>query len=332
MKYLLGHDKNQTLTITEMDDLIPQSNQVHIAVKASGINRADLLQLAGHYPPPAGESTIVGLEVSGVVIRAPATSPFQPGDKVMALLCGGGWASQVCVDVGCVMKMPASLSFIAAAALPEAFITAYQALFELAKLSEKLSCKKARVLIHAGASGVGSAAIQLAKKAGAEVFTTASTDLKLNALSALGADHVINYKSQDFCQQIATITQGEGIDVIVDFIGGDYLKANIDALAVDGALVNLAMLGGRFGDKFDFAKVLSKRLTIMGSTLRNRDYQYKAALISQFSEQFLSCFERGELLAVVDSDYHYDSVDIALKKMSSNLNIGKLILHSFERE
>jgi putative PIG3 family NAD(P)H quinone oxidoreductase len=336
MKYLADNQQQQTFALAQGDDPVPTGNQIKIAIAASGINRADLLQLAGKYPPPEGESKIIGLEVAGTVLNAPVDSQFNIGDKVMALLCGGGYAEQVCVDAGCVMKMPDNLSFIEAAALPEAFITAYQALFSIGKLNQRLKQrldeqqqKPVRVLIHAGASGVGSAAIQLASLSGAEVFTTASSPEKLAAVKALGASHLINYQRDNFSEYIKHHTAGSGVDIIVDFVGGSYLNDNISATATDGTIVNLAMLGGRFGDKFDFAKLLAKRITLIGSTLRNRDYEYKSLLIRQFSQQFLGHFEKGALKPIIDSTYQYQQVELAYRKINANQNIGKLILHSF---
>jgi len=345
MRYLKSTSKNtedlsnqqQQLIISKGDDLSPSRNEIKIATAASGINRADMLQLAGKYPPPTGVSDITGLEVSGTVLSAPLNSQFKLGDKVMALLAGGGYAEQVCVDASCVMPMPNNLSFIEAAAIPEAFITAYQALFTIGRLQDKLaqhssqqSSLPVRVLIHAGASGVGSAAIQLASLSGAQVFTTASSQQKLAVLQELGADHLINYQQTDFSDYIKQQTNGAGVDIIVDFIGGDYLEHNINAAALDATIVNLAMLGGRFSKSFDFAKVLAKRLTIVGSTLRNRDKDYKADLITQFSQLFLEYFSTGQLRPVIDSEYRYQQVDCAYHKMAANQNIGKLVLHSFD--
>jgi len=333
MKYL-NDQQSQQLRLADTADLRPNSNEVLIATQASGINRADLLQLDGHYPPPVGASDIIGLEVAGQVLSAPPGCNFQVGDKVMALLSGGGYAEQVCVDVGSVMPMPANLSYVQAAAIPEAFITAYQALFTLGRLHEKIAQNgepPVRVLIHAGASGVGTAAIQLANLSGAQVFTTASSAQKLAAAKALGATHLINYHQTSFSQYIKQATGGAGVDIIVDFIGGDYLSKNINAAASDAVLVNLAMLGGRYGDTFDFAKVLAKRLTLVGSTLRNRSDRYKSDLIGQFSHQFLDYFATGQLHPVIDSQYTYKQVACAYQKIRDNLTIGKLVLHSFDQ-
>ncbi|NRA82237.1 MAG: NAD(P)H-quinone oxidoreductase [Gammaproteobacteria bacterium] len=318
------------LHVGTTDNPTPKPNEVLIEIKASGINRADLLQLAGKYPAPAGESSILGLEVAGVVLSAPATGEFEVGDRVMALLAGGGYAQQVCVDVGCVLTIPDNLSFVQGAAIPEAFITAYQCLFEIGQLNSRLNKGAVNVLIHAGASGVGSAAIQLAKSAGARVFTTASSQKKLAALAQLGADDLINYTEVDFCEYIKQQTQGQGVDIVIDFIGASYLTKNISSIALDGTLVSLAMLGGRMGQDFDFAKLLAKRITVSGTTLRNRDYQYKAQLISNFSQQFLSQFDCGKLMPVIDSQYNYSQVALAFAKIQANGNIGKLILSSFD--
>ncbi len=329
MQYLQVDNTTTNLCLDSRERPLPKPNEVLIEVAASGINRADLLQIAGHYPPPPGASDIVGLEVSGVVKSAPDASRFQAGDRVMALLSGGGYAQYVTVDVGSVMPVPKRLDLPQSAAIPEAFITAYQALFDIGGLNARLLAGKPRVLIHAGASGVGCAAIQLALAAGCEVFTTASSNEKLTALAEFGPIEPINYKQQCFSDYIAKKTNKCGVDIIVDFIGGDYLEKNISCAALDGTIVTLAMLGGRFGSKLDFAKLLQKRLTLCGSTLRNRSDAYKARLVSEFEQRFLPKFESGELKPTIDSTFTYRDVNTALARIASNQNIGKLLLCDF---
>jgi len=329
MQYLIPQGDSGQLEMTSGAQPSPSANELLIEVAASGINRADLLQIAGHYPPPTGASEIIGLEVAGVVKQTVKNSRFRVGDKVIALLSGGGYGEYVTVDVGSVMPLPQGLSFIQGAAIPEAFITAYQALFDIAKLNQRLRSKRPRVLIHAGASGVGCAAIQLALVTGCEVFTTASSDEKLNALAAFGDIHPINYTQQCFGQCIKDLTQGQGVDIIIDFIGGDYLGKNIDSAALDATIVTLAMLGGRYGPQLDFAKLLQKRITLCGSTLRNRSTEYKTALVTKFEDQFLAKFANTQLMPTIDSSYRYGDVNSALAHIANNKNIGKLILHGF---
>ncbi|MDP2560324.1 NAD(P)H-quinone oxidoreductase [Psychrobium sp. 1_MG-2023] len=329
MKCLIPSRAGDNLVVAEQPAVIKKVNDVLIDVKASGVNRADLLQLAGKYPPPVGESDVIGLEVAGVVRSAPKNSKFEVGQAVMALLSGGGYAEQVVVPEVCVMPIPQGLSFVEAAAIPEAFLTAYQALFMIAKLNERIAQGHVRVLIHAGASGVGSAAIQLAKAVGAEVFTTVSSDDKAQFTLSLGADHCINYQQSCFETEIVQRTKTSGVDVIVDFIGAKYLTRNINVVAIDGTIVNLAMLGGRYGERLDFAKLLSKRVTLTSSTLRNRSLVYKQQLVSEFEKQFSECFKVGRLKPVIDTSYRYDEVSVAFERIAMNQTKGKLILRDF---
>ena len=295
--------------------------EVLIRVRAAGINRADMLQLAGKYPPPPGASEIIGLEVCGVIELADDDSPLAPGTPVMALLAGGGYADYVCVDQGSVMPLPANLDWRQGAGVAEAFLTAYQALFAIGGLAAGQ-----RVLIHAGASGVGSAAIQLAALAGAEVYATAGSDDKLARLTGLGMTAGINYKRESFRERIRALTGKGGVDVIVDFVGGSYLADNIDCCALDGTIVSLAMLGGRFGEQLDFAKLLGKRITLTASTLRNRSNAYKTELVTHFRRDFGAALADGRLLPVIDSVYPTRAIDEAFARMAANANVGKLIL------
>ena len=300
---------------------VRRTGEVLIRVKAAGINRADMLQLAGKYPPPPGASEIIGLEVCGIVEAADPGCGVTPGTAVMALLAGGGYADYVCVDRGCVLPLPANLDWHQGAGVAEAFLTAYQALFAIGGLT-----RGQRVLIHAGASGVGSAAIQLAALAGAEVYATAGSEDKLTRLEALGITAGINYKTERFRERIRQLTDKRGVDVIVDFIGGSYLADNIDCCSLDGTIVSLAMLGGRFGEQLDFAKLLGKRITLTASTLRNRSDDYKAALVADFCRDFGEALADGRLSPVIDSVYPATAVNQAYARMAANANIGKLIL------
>lgn len=310
------------LVLAERQAPTRKPGEVLIQVRAAGINRADMLQLDGKYPPPPGASDIIGLEVAGFVLDCDDDCRFEPGDRVMALLSGGGYATRVCVDEGSVLPLPASMDFVQGAAIAEAFLTAYQALFTIGQLESGQ-----KVLIHAGASGVGTAAIQLASLAGARVFTTAGSDTKLLTLQSLGADVLINYKTQNFRDEVRLHTDKQGVDLIIDFVGGGYLADNVDCCGLDATIVSLAMLGGRFGEKLDFAKLLGKRITLTGSTLRNRSHRYKRQLVKDFSSRFLSAFDTGELAAVVDSCYQPAEIAQAYDKMMANSNIGKMIIN-----
>ncbi|WP_371189452.1 NAD(P)H-quinone oxidoreductase [Thalassotalea maritima] len=302
---------------------LPQINpyQVLINVKAIGINRADLLQRAGKYPPPAGESDILGLEVCGdVVAVGDLVHNVTIGDRVCGLVAGGGYAEFAKINADHIIKLPEHYSYEQGAALAEVFLTAYQSLFTLANLTPGES-----VLIHGGASGVGSAAIKLAKANGAIVTTTVSNPVKAQATKGFGADHVVNYKQQDI-KDWQKINMKQGFDVIVDIVAGEQLSRNIDCLALDGRIVILAILGGRYCPQLDVAKMLAKRATIMASTLRNRSDAYKAQLVSDFCNDFYQAITLQQLTPVIDTVYSWHEADTAHQRMSQNDNIGKLIL------
>ncbi|MBY6185291.1 NAD(P)H-quinone oxidoreductase [Marinobacter hydrocarbonoclasticus] len=290
----------------------PGAEQVLIRVAACGVNRADLLQVAGHYPPPAGAPDHLGLEVSGIV--EVAAGPFQKGDRVMALLAGGGYAEYVAVHVGSVLPVPATMSMSTAAALPEAFVTAYQCLFALGGLKAG-----ERVLIHAGASGVGTAAIQLARAAGAEVTVTCGSQEKASRCVSLGADQAINRRTQDFADHLT------GVDVVLDPVGGDYLARNLRIMAPQGRLIQIAMMGGRRAE-VDLAQLLAKRLTLIGSTLRSQPQAVKTELVQGLWSDFGEAFHDGRIAPLVDSRYDFESVPEAHRRMAENGNIGKLVL------
>lgn len=315
---------SQTLAFEQTS--IPECNEDEclIEVKAIGINRADILQKQGKYPPPPGESEILGLEVSGVIAKITSntsiTNEFAVGDRVCALVAGGGYAQFAKVKIAHLIKLPIHFSFEQGAGIAEVFLTAYQSLFTIAELKPNQN-----VLIHAGASGVGTAAIQLAKAINCHVVTTTSTQIKQQACSALGADHVINYQEQDFVAWTKR-HQPQGFDVIVDVVGGEYLNKNINCLAVDGKVVMLSMLGGRFSESVDIAKLLMKRANIHASTLRNRSDDYKSNLIAQFKQDFYPLLQSQQLMPVIDHVFSWRDVSQAHEKMEQNNNIGKLVL------
>ncbi|MDM7861054.1 NAD(P)H-quinone oxidoreductase [Alteromonas sp. ASW11-36] len=294
-------------------------NEVLIQVCAFGINRADTLQRQGKYPPPKGESTILGLEVSGTIVAVGnAVSNWQVGDEVCALLAGGGYAQYVNVDQGLLIPRIQRFSLAECAGLPEVFVTAYQALFALGKLEPGN-----KVLVHAGASGVGLAAIQLATAAKCEVAVTASNDEKLAICAENGAKHTINYTTSDFVDELKSSNFNP--DVIVDFVGGDYLTRNLRILNTDGRIIYLAMLGGRYSE-MDMALLLGKRATVQGSTLRNRSLEYKRKLVSDFWQRFGSGFDLGELTVNVYSLIAVTDIEQAHQRIESNQTHGKLII------
>ncbi len=298
----------------------PAKAEVLVAVEAAGINRADLLQKGGKYPPPVGASPLLGLEVAGLVAEVgDGVTDWQVGDRVMGLLPGGGYGQYAVLNSQLAMPVPEQLSFAEAAAIPEVFLTAWQALVWLAKLQ-----KDEIVLIHAGASGVGTAAIQLAKAMGAEVWITASAP-KHAACRELGASVTIDYKAADFANEVQERTGGNGVNVIIDFIGAGYWQQNLKSLAVDGRLVMLAFLGGTKTDA-DLGPLLQKRITVYGSTLRSRSVAYQAALTKDLAAFLLPRLQSGRLKPVIHKIYSWQEAEKAHQEMQHSQNVGKLIL------
>ncbi|MBU2978989.1 NAD(P)H-quinone oxidoreductase [Alteromonas sp. C1M14] len=298
-----------------------KAGEILIKVAAFGVNRADTLQRQGKYPPPPGESDILGLEVSGEVVQVgDNVTQWHTGDRVCALVAGGGYAEYVTVNAAHVIPIPQNVSLVDAAGLTEVYLTAWQALFAIGGL--KASDK---ALIHAGASGVGLAALQLCRYKGVETATTASSTEKLNLCTEMGASLTINYRDEDFAAVLKEQWRG-GVNFILDFIGGDYLNRNLKVLAQDGKVVYLAMLGGRYADQLDMALLLAKRATIEGSTLRNRTDEYKASLIADFIQKGLPGFASGALQVNVDTVLNVDAVAEAHRLLESNQTKGKVIV------
>jgi tumor protein p53-inducible protein 3 len=299
----------------------PLEKEILVKVEASALNRADILQREGKYPPPKGASPIMGLEMAGSVVKlGDNADKWNIGDSVFGLLPGGGYAEYALIHQDMALPVPEGMSTVEAAAIPEVFLTAFQALQWLGELK-----KNETVLIHAGASGVGTAAIQLAKQMGANILVTAS-EPKHNACLKLGADHAIDYKKGPFRDKIVDMTDGSGVDLIIDFIAGPYFNQNISCLKQDGRLVILATLGGGITDECDLRKILVKRLTIMGSTLRSRDRDYQIKLTKDFAEFALTRFKNRTLNPVIDKVFTWDKVIDAHKYMEANKNIGKIVL------
>ena len=320
MKYI-AVDANKSLLFAEQDLPEIDDDECLIKVVAIGVNRADLLQRDGKYPAPDGDSPILGLEVAGDIVKCGAkVADWQLNDKVFTLVAGGGYAQYVKAKALQLMPLPNSFTYQQGAASAEVFLTAYQSLFTIAKLEAS-----DKVLIHAGASGVGCAAIQLAKAKQCLVAVTVSNTAKAEACLALGADYAINYQLEDFVQFSKEQVKG-GFDIILDVVAGDYLTRNINAAAVDSHIVMLAMLGGRYSEPIDIAKLLMKRLTLTASTLRNRSDSYKAELVSGFSKDFYRQLAQGEINPVIDTIYPWQDAELAHQKMANNENIGKLIL------
>lgn len=326
MQYI-NVDSQQSLTMSEtpMPEIL--ADECLLSVKAIGVNRADLLQRAGKYPAPAGESSILGLEVSGEIVQCGELAgvnhlgeQWKVGDKVFALVAGGGYAEFVKVKSAQLFTLPEAFTFEQGAACAEVFLTAYQSLFTIAEVKPN-----AKVLIHAGASGVGSAAIQLAKAKQCYVVVTVGSAQKAKACLALGADVAINYQESDFVSW-SKENVPSGFDVIVDVVAGEYVAKNINVAALDGHIVTLSMLGGRYCPQLDVAKLLVKRLTLSASTLRNRSDNYKAKLVSHFISDFYTELQSGQIKAIIDTVYPWQQAELAHDKMANNKNIGKLVL------
>lgn len=299
----------------------PGIHEIRVKVKATALNRADLLQREGKYPPPPGESPIMGLEIAGEVEKLGAgVQKWKVGDRVCGLLAGGGYAEYVVLQEDMALPIPGNLDFLAAAAIPEAFLTAFQALVWIADLKAG-----EKVLIHAGASGVGTAALQLVRLLGATAYVTASAD-KHALCTALGATHCIDYKTEDFANVIKEYTEGRGVDVVLDFLGASYLERNLQALAMDGRMVMLATMGGAQAPNVNLGQVLMKRLRIQGSTLRARSLTYKTELTTAFMNLTWSHFATGQLFPVVDKVFDWEEVAQAHLYMEENKNQGKIVL------
>jgi NADPH:quinone reductase len=295
--------------------------EVVIKVAAAGVNRPDVLQRKGLYPAPKGHSEIPGLEVAGAIAAAgPGTTRFQTGDAVIALLNGGGYAEYAVASEGSVIAKPPGLSWIEAAAIPETYFTVWHNVFERGALKSG-----ERFLVHGGTSGIGVTAIQLAKAFGASVFTTAGSEDKCAAAVALGADRAINYKTEDFAEIIKSETAGRGVDVILDMVGGDYIERNVRSLAEDGRLVNIAYQKGSTAT-IDFMRVMLKRLTITGSTLRIRSDDIKAGIARAVEARVLPLIANGTITVPIDSTYALTDAAAAHTRMESSAHIGKIVL------
>lgn len=310
----------QGLFVAQTDVPQPAAHQVRVQVKAFGVNRADTLQREGKYPPPPGESDILGLEVAGIIdSQGIEVKGFEPGDRVCALVPGGGYAQYAVADYRHLIRLPESLSFTEGAGLAEVFLTAFQCLHTIGEVKQGQ-----RALIHAGASGVGLAALQLCRYFGVEAATTASSAEKLSLCETMGASLSINYKTDDF-SDVLKKKWPQGADFILDMVGGDYLNRNLTCLRQDGTLVYLAMLAGRYADKLDLALMLAKRARVQGTTLRSRSDDYKAALVSDFTGQCLSGFDSGELRVNIDTVFDAEDIGQAHSRMAQNSTQGKLI-------
>lgn len=299
----------------------PAAGEVLLKVSAAGVNRADVMQRQGKYPPPPGASDILGLEVSGTVeMLGSSVRDLALHDQVCALLTGGGYAEYCVVPSPQCLPCPEGVPLVDAAALPEAFCTVWTNVFERGGLE-----KGETFLVHGGSSGIGTVAIQLAKLFGAKVFTTAGTKEKCEACLSLGADLAINYKNEDFVEAVQAATQGRGVDLILDMVGGTYLHRNLDSLAVEGRLVVIALMGGADAD-INLATLMSRRLTLTGSTLRPRSIEQKASIVQTLSQLVWPRLSNGDLRPVIHARYPLSDAAEAHRVMESSTHIGKLLL------
>ncbi|MEY2683417.1 MAG: hypothetical protein RJA09_561 [Pseudomonadota bacterium] len=312
------------LRLCERPRPVPGAGELLIRVSASGVNRPDVLQRTGNYPVPPGASDIPGLEVAGVVEagdpEAMAAQGLRVGDRVCALVAGGGYATYCVAPVGQCLPVPEGLTDLEAACLPETFFTVWSNVFDRGRLQPGET-----LLVQGGSSGIGVTAIQMAKALGATVLVTVGSDAKAQACLALGADHAINYKTHDFGAEVARITGGRGVDVILDMVAGDYVAREIEALAEDGRLVIIAVQGG-IKAHFNAGLVLRRRLTITGSTLRPRPVAFKAAIAASLRTHVWPLLAQGRIRPVVHQVFPAAQAAQAHALMESNQHIGKIAL------
>lgn len=312
----------EVFEIQEIDDPEPGPEDVLVAVRAAALNRADLLQRRGGYPgPPGTRDDVPGLEMAGEVLSAGSrVTRWSAGDRVMALLGGGGYGSRVAVHERMLMEVPPNLDFEQAASIPEVFLTAFDALVLQCEIQAGET-----VLVHAAGSGVGTAAIQIAALAGCTVIGTAGSDEKLERAKELGLDAGINYREQDFAEAVQEKTGGRGVDVILDVIGGPYWDRNLASLAMRGRMVIVGTLGGGRLET-QIGPLMSKRLRVMGTVLRVRPLEEKAALTQEFARRMLPAFASGRLRPVVDRVFPLERIEEAHRHMEANANFGKIVL------
>ncbi len=299
----------------------PGHGEVLIRVRAAGVNRPDVLQRQGGYPPPAGASDIPGLEIAGdIVAVGEGVEGWKPGDTACALVTGGGYAEYCTAPAALCLPIPADFDMIRAAALPETFFTVWTNVFQRARLQPGES-----LLVHGGSSGIGTTAIQIASALGSRVFVTAGSADKCAACERLGAEKAINYREEDFTDAVAGLTGGKGVDVILDMVGGDYIQRNISCLAMEGRLVYIAFLKGSKA-QLNLLPMMLKRLTITGSTLRPRTVEQKAVIADELRQSVWPLLESGRIAPVIDSTFPLADAAKAHARMEEGAHIGKIVL------
>ncbi|WP_161991605.1 NAD(P)H-quinone oxidoreductase [Agrobacterium tumefaciens] len=319
---LPSHGGPEVMRLSQAPLPKPEKGEILVKVEAAGVNRPDVAQRQGTYPPPKDASPILGLEIAGeVVALGEGVTEFKPGDKVCALANGGGYAEYCTVPAGQALPFPKGYDAVKAAALPETFFTVWANLFQMAGLTEGET-----VLIHGGTSGIGTTAIQLAKAFGAEVYATAGSAEKCEACVTLGAKRAINYREEDFAAVIKTETGGKGVDVVLDMIGAAYFEKNLSALAKDGCLSIIAFLGGAVAEKVNLTPIMVKRLTVTGSTMRPRTADEKRAIRDDLIQQVWPLVESGQVAPVINRVFTLDEVVDAHRLMESSNHIGKIVM------
>ena len=311
----------EVLTMEDAPEPEAGPGELLVRVRAAGVNRADCLQRAGTYPMPPGLGNVPGLEIAGEVVGTGLdVESFRVGDRVFGLVAEGGYAEYAVVDAGLTVTVPGEWSFVEGAAVIEVYCTANETVFELGGLGAGQA-----LLVHAGASGVGTAAAQMAKQAGATVYFTAGSRHKIDRVLDLGADHGILYKTEDFVEEVLRITRGEGVDVVEDFIGADYLARNLAVLKPTGTLVLVGLMGGQVAP-FDLGGMLRKRLSIRGFTLRAQPIENKRAIVARFRDRWLPLLAGGTLRPIIHEAVPFAEVRRAHEMMEANENFGKIIL------
>ncbi|WP_027579283.1 NAD(P)H-quinone oxidoreductase [Bradyrhizobium sp. Ai1a-2] len=301
---------------------VPGQGEILVKVKAAGVNRPDVAQRSGSYPPPPGASDLPGLEIAGEVVAVgPGATRHKVGDPVMSLVASGGYAQYCIAQDAQAMAVPPSLSIEEAGALPETLMTVWHNVFERGGLQ-----KGETLLIHGGSSGIGTMAIQLAKALGAKVIVTVGSQDKAEACLKLGADRAINYKSEDFVAETKAATDGAGANVILDMVGGDYIDRNYDAAAVEGRIVQIAFLAGTPKASANFAKLMVKRLHHTGSTLRPRSNADKAAMVAAIEAKVMPLLREGRVKPLMDSSFPLEKAADAHRRMETSAHIGKIVL------